>query len=849
MLKLFISYSHADAGYVKQFLTCLSQFPEDFLDVWYDRNIKAGDEFWDEIDKHLANRDVVCLLLSRDYIASKSCREEMRRAMLMHHELGTLILPVILRPCAWKDQGDVSKLLATTTDGKEIQKYDTEDDAWQDVYEHIEVSLSQYSNLKELVFEDDFQKELDDATILSKAHSMKNELKLSDIFIYPDLTILDYKENDKSINSEAIINDFTIGNRIAIIGDDQSGKSALLKKYVSILKDRLFLPIYIKDPQELLQGNLEYRIENLFKAQYKGDFKLEDFDKDRIVPIVDDFHKANKKERILEKLSSYKNCIITVDDIFSLDVKQGFLITDYKRYKIKELKPSQRTELIRNWLCIREIPQDTTKFTNEEWARLDEMVRMIDASLGKAMGAGIMPAYPYFILFLLSTYETGERPVDQSITSQGYCYQALIYVFLRKYGVSNDDMDTYVNFLTEFAYKIYLCKRTEISADEYEGFVNEYDNEFNLTVKKTELLSVLSHSNIINISSLNNYSFAYPYLYYFFAGRYFAQMWDDPQAKASKRAIEEVNLILDNLHKSENAYIAIFIAHHTKSSSLIDAVMKRANGLFASYVPASLDQDSLAVFNNQKFEIPLPTLPHISSPEQNRKRALALKDEQEEKLKERIDKDDENEDEFSIEFRRAIKTVEVVGTIIKNRAGSLSQENLCSLFQSAMDIHLRQLTSFFGIVDQIISSDKASENLYLLIKKRFPNLSDEELEEKANGIFWALNFAVIIGFIKKTAFSLGSVKLSKIAQKVCDERNTPASFMLKHTILMWYKKSLQMNEMEKIDVKLKSPVAKRAMLWLITDYVMMHRIDYKDRGKLLSLGIKEEKLLPNSNKS
>ena len=99
MLKLFISYSHTDSTYIQRFLTCIDPLKEQLgLDVWYDRNIKAGDDFWDEIDKHLADRDIVCLMLSPEYLASKSCKEEMRRALLMHDELGILVLPIPLRP-------------------------------------------------------------------------------------------------------------------------------------------------------------------------------------------------------------------------------------------------------------------------------------------------------------------------------------------------------------------------------------------------------------------------------------------------------------------------------------------------------------------------------------------------------------------------------------------------------------------------------------------------------------------------------------------------------------------------------------------------------------------------------
>lgn len=850
MLKLFISYTHIDSSFIQRFLTCIDPLKEQLdLDVWYDRNIKSGDDFLDEIDKHLADRDIVCLMISPEYLASRACKEEMRRALLMHDELGTLVIPIPLRPSPWQDNEKLKRLLAGTTDGLEITNFCSADDAWMDVYSHLKTAVSQYKNIKELSFSEEFAYFLNDATILAKAHSQKNELTLSDIFIYPELRVIDNKNNDTKVSSEKVITEFVLGERIAIIGDDQSGKSALLKVIIATLKKRCFIPIYIKDPMELLQGDLHNRISNLFKSQYGTEAELFlEYDIKRIVPVVDDFHKTKNKERILQRLANYESTLLVIDDIFSLDVSQDMLIADYKKYKIKELKPSLRNQLIKKWLSVREGQQDDTRFSNEELAQMDKLTQIVEASLGKAMGAGIMPAYPYFILFFLSTFEVGDRPIDQKITSQGYCYQALIYMFLRKQGVHNDNIDTYINFLTELAHHIYQKHGRELSVEEYDEFVSAYEDEFNLTEPKQKMRSVLSKSGIISISSLNNYSFNYPYLYYFFAGKYFAQLWDDTGAKGGKKAREEVNFILDNLHKSENAYITIFIAHHTKSTTLIDSLMTRVNGLFPGYEPASLDEASLLVFGRQTVSIPEPSLPAESKPEQNRQAALARLDEIEEQAEIKEKELEKKDDEFSKEFRRGIKTVEVVGSIIKNRAGSFSQEQLCNMFRGAMDIHLRQLTAFLTIVDTLSSKENYADFLYDRVKKAYPNISDDDIPQVSTNIFWALNFATVIGFIKKTSSSLGSSKLLKISGKVCDERNTPSAFMLKHTILMWYAKNLKLTELEQIDKILKSPVAKSAMLWLITDYCVMHRIDHKDIEKLVNLGIKRQKLLSSSVK-
>lgn len=105
-MKVFISYCHKDHDYVSRLIDQLSPITgKDKLisDIWYDRNITAGDDFWDRINEHLDNRDVICLLISPDYIASKSCKEELSRSLKRRDDDGILVIPIILRPCAWLD--------------------------------------------------------------------------------------------------------------------------------------------------------------------------------------------------------------------------------------------------------------------------------------------------------------------------------------------------------------------------------------------------------------------------------------------------------------------------------------------------------------------------------------------------------------------------------------------------------------------------------------------------------------------------------------------------------------------------------------------------------------------------
>ena len=65
MIKLFISYSHPDGVYIETFRRFMAPLCDSSrVDMWYDRNITAGDDFWARIDEHLKDRDIVCLFIS-----------------------------------------------------------------------------------------------------------------------------------------------------------------------------------------------------------------------------------------------------------------------------------------------------------------------------------------------------------------------------------------------------------------------------------------------------------------------------------------------------------------------------------------------------------------------------------------------------------------------------------------------------------------------------------------------------------------------------------------------------------------------------------------------------------------
>ncbi len=80
---IFFCYAHEDETLLKKLKSHLRPLQhQELIDVWYDRNISAGIEWEQEIDKHLNSSQIVLLLISPDFMDSDYCYSvEMKRAL------------------------------------------------------------------------------------------------------------------------------------------------------------------------------------------------------------------------------------------------------------------------------------------------------------------------------------------------------------------------------------------------------------------------------------------------------------------------------------------------------------------------------------------------------------------------------------------------------------------------------------------------------------------------------------------------------------------------------------------------------------------------------------------------
>ncbi len=138
---VFISYSHKDEDWKDRLRPHLGVLERaDRITIWDDRRIGGGEEWYEEIREAMDLAAVAVCLISADFLSSKFCTEEEVPYLLTRRERhGMILIPVLLRPCAWKAVSWLSAIQMIPRDGKAVARDFKED--WEAVFAQVAESI------------------------------------------------------------------------------------------------------------------------------------------------------------------------------------------------------------------------------------------------------------------------------------------------------------------------------------------------------------------------------------------------------------------------------------------------------------------------------------------------------------------------------------------------------------------------------------------------------------------------------------------------------------------------------------------------------------------------------------
>ncbi len=676
-----------------------------------------------------------------------------------------------------------------------------------------DMKLPEKKDLPELIeftFKDIHKELLEKCDFVYPDKSKPNNL--STFFVYPYLLYQKIGNKNKSkIDSKVLINNYIKQKgKILILGDDQTGKTSLAKKYIDdLFNSRKLLPIYFscKKGVPKLYNNL---VQENFNRQYTQKYN-KDLDK-YIVLILDNFNLWNdsQQKKFIDNLSDRSNVILFANSIFNECIEKINLLKDFSFYEIKTLGHEKRAELINKWIDFVDAENH-----NKNYQLFDDLKQFVNQTLL----SGLIPYTPFYVLtILLAKKDYAENPNDK-ITSKARCYEMLVNLQLKYIDIHDQEVSNYIGIFSFISYQLYISQKNYLSESELKAIILEYKEEYTLNGTPDVLIDTFNESAIFCLDiSFGQYTFSNHYSYYYFLGKYIAENYNE------SKEIQSLALsLLDSLYEKQNYYISIFVVHHLKNETFFNEICTRADKLYNDYPEAKLTADEFALLEDSYSNSETFIIDSIDNSKENRLKEARAIDKYEESKEEDI-----SPNEALKKLQQTIRIVELLGQIVKNN-GQLKKTKLVNYYTVGMNTYKRVCSYFLTTFKQY--KNEFIEVLKQNIEKQ-GIVSTAQIKATAYSMFANMNFISVYATIYRISDALSANHLiEELIKPIVEQEHNPINFCIYVHGLMWYKKELPFDELKKTFPEMPKNVQFLLQAFL-KDYTDKHHITQKQRDNL-----------------
>lgn len=687
------------------------------------------------------------------------------------------------------------------------------------------------------IFQKSFSLVLDDPGA-NITHPYKERISLSDIFIFPDLRLLDAnhtRETTRIVSHHEVVETIFKKQKALISGDEKSGKTSFSKHFMGDVIGKNLVPILIDG--EKLKNSTEQgivrQIELLFKTQY------DDADIDRFwqlpkasrAVIIDDFQKCHLglqgKNAILRTLQHRFEIVVLIasDEIkieeFEGADKSGNELWAYTHFEILPLGYLRREALSRKWHILGRTYLGDEPDLQEEIKRSDELISQV-------LRRDLVPAYPLFVIILLQQVHRGEPSVRTG--SAGYLYEVLITAALSRSVLRQIDLDVKYNYLAQLANNLYSLRQSTLSDIEARHWHSDHCQAYAINLEYEAMRNDLSVLGLLDVDEAASVSFRYKFTYCFFVAWQLSNRINETETKLVVRKLSE------RLHHEESANILVFLAHFSKDPSIVDAVVETAESLFKDAPEADLDK-GVGFFSKLQILLPQLTLPS-SDPADNRRNmlqkqdeALAGADKSESSGRMVTATPTENDGidtdlRLALELNAAFKTIRILGQILRNSAGSLKGETKFKLVKKIYSLGLRVLGGYFRSLEKDLEPYSAS--VFAKIKERTREISDEDARTKVNRQIFGLSEMIALVVVQHISDSVGMNLMAGTFKQVIDESPNIANRIIDLSVKLDHIKGFPKNEAISLAEESKrNPFTLTLLKILVWHHFYLYKEDYR----------------------
>lgn len=603
------------------------------------------------------------------------------------------------------------------------------------------------------------------------------------------------------------------------IGSEYSGKTSLSNKLSGDLL-KLGYGIIKLNGSEVKEVDA---LELFDKQSKKGNFFFEEFHNSKKALLIDDIQNLKFNDKFLEVF--IKSTTDYFDKVvFFCDESEYFANSIYEEYsklegyRIQDLGYRKRDDLYSKWLSVGN-PDIQTIDNNSYHEILDNLSNQVDSVISN----NVVDSKPIFILTILQTSENFSAH-NYSMTSLGECYSVLLHSLLSKQ-IRYDQYDSVISFLSFISYKLFNLDKDYFSDNEFDEWLESYNSTY---IAIDNIKDILIKSHIIYTYSIEYYKFNQQYIFYYCAAKYIADNYKD-----TKLIVED---ICQNLNNEKKANVLIFLVHHARNSDLVDSII-----LYSTELLSDLNEFD-ALKNKDFFQKFLTDINHNHKVDSVRKKRLDIlksKDILYEKkqsidelqftathnMETHVSEDEAIGQQLKLlhEASSALRSIEVIGQVVKNRYGSLPTDKIEYSIEQCNILGFK-IVQFF--VDSIILTENDLIELIANLIENNEDLTKSDAEEKAKKYVRVMAFNLSYYIVQLVAKSISQKQIETLINKTCKkETHKLVNLAVK---LKLHPKSLPKEYIASILSTTDSMFFKKLICQIVHNHLFLYELSYKD---------------------
>lgn len=678
-----------------------------------------------------------------------------------------------------------------------------------------------------------FAEKLEDPEI-TLTHRTKGQLKLSDVYVFPDLKRFNQpgeKGKKESVRGDEIVSLTQQKPSLFIVGDDQTGKTALAKRLFVSLRQAGDVPVYIDAAvYHITLKGCGQDIENAFLRNYSESAlnAYRQCDRAKRVVIIDNYHRAKVAPRDRHALlaevkrHAFRVIVLAHDTALTVhDLTESATGADgeppFAYYGIRPFSLAQQNKVIEKWLLLN---GDASHNTGPFVANLERLRRTMDTVFGK----NYVPAYPPYLMAILQANESG-TDLDLKANTHGYFYELFIKQSIAKHSSSSVMMNILSGYLSHVAYWMYSHDCTDLREDQlrelHAGLHERFEvlPDFGQQASQLEKMQLLTKVN-------DSFHFRHPYIFYYFLAYYLNDHLDEAEVA------QAINSMAQELFREQSASTLLFLSHLSKDSRILETLLAACEAQYVDAPSANLDND-VGFLNDLSGEIQSLMVADGSLAEMRQRELERLDVCRNDELayEEENRKEIEAHDTLLGQLNAALKTIQILGQFLKNFPANLDRSKKDRVISACCDLARRALGAYLHIVRE--NESAFLRDMVFIIASRKPEISESKLKEHAVTAVVTLSELASSGMIARLSYSLGSSELMNTYDRYF--QSVDASFLrLVYTALKLdhYSSFPELHLRDEVEYLRKNPFAFKLLQQLVVRHMFMFPVDFRLRQKM-----------------